>query len=82
MKELQELNLSFNEISNINILEKVNFKKLKELDLSENNISDINILEKIDFKELKVLDLGENKIKEDENNYILTSLKSKINIRI
>ena len=44
-KELKELNLSYNEISDISVLEKVNFKELKELDLSYNKISDINALE-------------------------------------
>ena len=36
-KELKELNLSYNDISDINILEKVNFKELKELNLSHIN---------------------------------------------
>ena len=35
---MQKLNLNENQISNINILEKVNFKNLEELDLSNNNI--------------------------------------------
>ena len=38
-KELKELNLSGNEISNINILENVNFNELEELDLSLNKIN-------------------------------------------
>ena len=38
-KELKELNLSHNEISDINIFEKVNFKELNKLDLSGNNFS-------------------------------------------
>ena len=54
MKELEILNLSHNEISDINILVKVNFKKLKELDLNYNEISDINILEKVNLTELKI----------------------------
>ena len=61
-EELKELNLNFNKISDINILEKVNFKELKELNLSDNKISDINILEKVNFKELKELNLSGNKI--------------------
>ena len=61
-KGLNELNLSENEISDINILEKVKFGKLEELHLDENEISDINILEQVNFKELKVLDLVHNNI--------------------
>ena len=36
-------------ISDINVLEKVNFKELKELYLSKNNVSDIKVLEKVKF---------------------------------
>ena len=54
-KELKELDLSGNKISDINILEKVYFKELKILDLRYNKITDINILEKVNFKELKAL---------------------------
>ena len=43
-EKLEILYLSGNyELSDINILEKVNFKELKELDLSWNNISDIKV---------------------------------------
>ena len=44
--KLELLYLNYNKISDINILEKVNFKDLIELNLSNNEISDINILEK------------------------------------
>ena len=54
-KELKELNLRVNNISDIKALVKVKFKKLEILDLSENEISDINILDKVNFKELKEL---------------------------
>ena len=47
---MNKIDLSFNKISDIQILEKVNFKELKELYLSNNKISDINILEKVNFK--------------------------------
>ena len=52
-KELQQLNLSDNKISDIKILGKVNFKELQQLDLSYNKISNINILEKVNLKELQ-----------------------------
>jgi len=58
-----ELNLSYNNISNIEVLEKVKFNKLEILDIGVNKISNnINILENVIFKELKVLDLSENNI--------------------
>ena len=76
--KLQVLNLSRTNISDINILEKVNFKELKELNLRGNKISDIKVLEKVDFKELKKLDLSSNNINEKDNSLILSKLKSKI----
>ena len=49
-KELKELDLSKNKISDIMILEKVKFEKLEKLDLSKNEISNINVLDKINLK--------------------------------
>ena len=49
-KNLKELNLSHNNISDIKILEKVKFEQLEILNLGYNKISDINILEKVNFK--------------------------------
>ena len=59
-KELKELKISNNSISDIKVLEKVNFEKLQKLDLSWNKLSDINILEKGNFKLLKDLNLSDN----------------------
>ena len=42
--ELKALDLSENIISDINILEKVNFKELNKLNLNSKKISDINII--------------------------------------
>ena len=61
-KELNELYLGDNDISNINPLEKANFNKLKILLLCNNIISDINILSKVNLKELKILKLHYNDI--------------------
>jgi len=61
-KELEDLYLFGNNISDIKVLEKVKFDKLELLDLCSNQISDINILEKVNFKELKKLYLFNNKI--------------------
>ena len=61
-KELKELNLNSNNISDIKVLEKVKFDKLEKLYLRNNKISDINILEKVNFKELKELNLIYNNI--------------------
>ena len=52
-KELKELDLYYNNISDIEILEKVKFEKLEILNLSLNKISYIKILEKVNYKELK-----------------------------
>ena len=57
-KELKELNLSYNKITDINILDRVNFNELKILNLRGNKISDITIFEKVDFKELNNLYLS------------------------
>ena len=62
-KELKELNLTDNNISDIKVLEKAKFAKLEKLNLSYNKISNnILFLENANFKELKELDLSENKI--------------------
>ena len=71
------MELGRNKISDINILEKIDFKKLRVLDLSGNKISNINILEKVDFKELERLNLKDND-ELDKNSSIITYLKSKI----
>ena len=60
-KELEELYLNMNDISEIKELEKAKFEKLQILTLSGNEISDISILEKVNFKELKFLYLLNNK---------------------
>ena len=78
--ELEELNLSENEISIIDILEKANYKKLKGLYLSDNNISDIKILEKVKFEKLEELDLENNKIDVERFNIIILKMKSILKI--
>ena len=60
-KELEELYLNMNDISEIKELEKAKFEKLQILTLSGNSISDISILEKVNFKELKFLYLLNNR---------------------
>ena len=61
-KNIKILNLTNNNISDINILEKIKFEKLEKLYLDNNKISDIKILEKVRFKELKELYLNGNNI--------------------
>ena len=61
-KELNIIDLSENDNTDINILEQLNFKKLQVLDLSRNGISDINILEKLNFNKLQELFLSHNNI--------------------
>ena len=61
--KLESLNLSYNKITEINILNKENiFINLENLDLSKNNISNINVLNICKFDNLKKLDLSYNKI--------------------
>ena len=79
---LNILDLNFNNLSDINVLEKVDFKELKELNLRGNNIKDINVLEKVRFKELNILDLSLNKINLGENNHIIINLNSKMKCKI
>ena len=60
--ELKELDISENEISEINELKNAKFYKLEILNLGDNDITDISILEQVKFKKLKLLNLKENKI--------------------
>ena len=50
----------FTGLSDINVLEKVNFKELKELALNSNIITDIKVLEKVKFDKLEILCLNSN----------------------
>ena len=59
---IKELNLSMKRISDLKLLEKLNFENLKILDLSNNKISDIKALEKAKLKSLEILNLNDNKI--------------------
>ena len=61
-KNLKELHLNNNNISDIKILKKVKFENLEILGLGGNKISDISNLEKANFKELKKLVLSYNNI--------------------
>ena len=61
-KDIIVLDLFFNEISDIKVLESVKFDKLEILNLGQNNISNIDILENEIFKELKELNLHYNNI--------------------
>ena len=59
-KQLKELNLSLNNLSDINKLEKAKLENLLILDLGDNEINDINILGKVNFRKLKKLYLYNN----------------------
>ena len=62
-KNIKELNLSYNKLTNIEVLEDVKFEKLEKLNLSNNDISyRIYILKDVNFKELKELNLSSNHI--------------------
>ena len=74
-KELKDLGLCDNNISDINVLGNCNFENLN---LRSNKISNIKIL--VNFKNLKMLIISGNEI--EENVPILIDLKSKIKIII
>ena len=49
---MEELDLSYNNISDIKVLEKVKFNKLEKLCLWGNKISDTSILSKLKIKNI------------------------------
>ena len=59
---LETLNLSTNNLSDITFLENAKFSKLNELVLFFNKIKEINVLEKVDFTYLTKLGLSDNYI--------------------
>ena len=77
---MKELNLLHNNISDINVLEKVKFEKLEILILDWNQITDIKVLSNIKLKNLKGLYLYGNPI--DENSSIPNYLESIIEYKI
>ena len=60
--KLKKLNLNYNYISDINILEYANYNELKDLFLNDNKISDISVLDKVNLNKLEKLYLNCNKI--------------------
>ena len=62
LKQLKELYLYDNNISEINILKNAKFEQLEILSLAYNKITDINVLEEVNFNKLRELYL--------QNNYI------------
>ena len=65
-KELKELNLSNNNISDIKAFEKAKFDNLEILNLNCNQIWNLKILEKVNFKQLSELYLSSNFISDIE----------------
>ena len=59
---IEKLNISDNNITDISILNKCRFKELKQFDLSNNKISDITVLKEFKFQKLNELYLNQNKI--------------------
>ena len=57
-KGLNKLDLSYNQISYIYVLDQFNFKELKKLDLSKNIIREITILGIANLENLNILDLS------------------------
>ena len=71
-----------NKISNIDILENVDFKELKVLVLCNNTISDIKVFEKVKFEKLEILDLEGNEIDDNKFSFIIGILESKLKLII
>ena len=65
---LNYLNLSYNDINDINILINIPFSNLEKLDLNGNNINDIEPLLKMPITDLKELYIKNNKIENNEFN--------------
>ena len=61
-KDLKELSLVFNSISDISSLENFKCEKLEILYLNSNKIEDISVLERVKFNKLKTLNLTDNNI--------------------
>ena len=78
LKEIKELDLQNNNISDIKVLQNVKFNKIEILDLIINEITNINILKKVKFNKLKTFDLSNNKINKEIFNPLLNNLKTKI----
>ena len=76
--KLEKLGLQENAITDINILQKLNFKELRELYLYNNNISDLEVLKQIKLEKLEKLDLEDNKIDKNKNGLIISNLKFSI----
>ena len=67
-----------NNITDINILKKNNFKELKAISLCKNNISNIKVFEHMNLGKLEIIDLKDNKINSELYSSIIQYLKSKI----
>ena len=65
IKKLEILDIGANQITDISVLQNVNFKELKELNLNSNEITDIKVLENVNFKGLITLYLDCNPIDYD-----------------
>ena len=63
-KNLIRIDLSYNEIKNINSFKGAKFMNLKKLFIGNNKIDDITVFKYIKFRNLIVLDLSSNKIED------------------
>ena len=70
--------LNGNNICDIDILNKVDFKKLKVLYLNNNLIADIKVLERTNFNELNELNLKCNNIKDKDDSPVINFLRNTI----
>ena len=75
---MQILYLNDNLISNIQVLEKINFLELNELWLYNNSIEDINPLKKFKIGKIQVLSLFGNKIDKEKFANTIKSMQESI----
>ena len=76
LHHLQELDLSFNKIKNIDYLKYMYLSFLQYLSLNDNKIEDIKAISQINFRKLKLLNLHNNNIK--NANYLTKAEMPKI----
>lgn len=75
---LIKLDLSSNQLEDVNFLTNLNLIELKELNLESNNISDISVLEEIKLPSLQKLYINNNQIDKEENSELINILKNRI----
>lgn len=77
---MKKLSLKENEITSINILNKVKLPQLEKIYLDNNKISDITVLKEIKLDKLNLICLTNNDIDKQKNSSLINAMKDKIMI--